>query len=876
MTGRDDILLPLTVAGVKFRNPFFVASGPTTMRVEQIKKIEATGWGGASLKLTLDPPPYINRRPRYGYYAEQGYLTFTAEKRLKLDELLKLIDASRKATKEIVLFSNLTYAGDDGVDGWVRMAKACEDAGVHVNELNMCCPNMSFNVEMSGADKGGPKTGASLGQNEQAIADIVRAVKAATRIPLFVKITPEGGNQPRIAKAALDAGADAVGSNGNRLAVPPIDLDRPTKSQYHLQEEIGMACMNSRWLLPLGKRDVYQIRRAAGPGAALTACGGVTEWRDAVEMAMCGADLVGICAATLIYGYGFMPEFVAGVKQFMAERGFKDWRELRDIVVPAITAAPNLTLYEGHAEKKDERLAAPCRDACPMQLPIQGILARVADKRFREAYDLIQSCGPFQEICSRICDHPCEKACVRGDKDAPLNILEVKRFVMETARREGCEPDLKLAPSTGKKVAVAGAGPAGLSAAFHLARAGHSVTVFERDAEAGGTVRRYIPAFRMDRAHIDREVERLKKLGVQFRFNTTLGGKLTPASLKAKGYAALFLATGAQQGLVPEVQGADLAGCTTGVEFIGRDRDIKGRTVVVVGGGFTALDAARTAVRRGAKRVYILYRRTRAEMPATDAEVTEAEEECIRIIYQAAPEGIFGAGRVEGVRAAVHTLGGADASGRRRPEPVTGSNFNLAADIVVFAVSQAPELRLAGVAMDGQGRVTVNTRHATSKGWIFAGGDCVTGPQNIVGAVRAGYDAAASIDRKLRGKKAVLAVKEKLTVTDRETVLLQYGTEPRQPRMETKHRPVKPRLRNGVETTAPLTEAEAVREAARCLACGCGAGCEVCATICTVFAWSVETGRTVLDKDKCVACGMCIWRCPRHNIGMKQTSAKPV
>ena len=191
-----DFDIPVTYAGVKFRNPFYVSSGPTTMTVEQLQKMEETGWGGASLKLTIDPEPYINRHPRYGWYPEKTFLTFTAERRLTLAQLLKLIEEGRKRAPSLVLFSNITYSGDKGIAGWVNMAKQCEDAGVHINELNMCCPNMSFNVELTGKTGTKKKTGASLGKDDQAVAEIVAAIKAATKIPLFVKITPGHPNPP--------------------------------------------------------------------------------------------------------------------------------------------------------------------------------------------------------------------------------------------------------------------------------------------------------------------------------------------------------------------------------------------------------------------------------------------------------------------------------------------------------------------------------------------------------------------------------------------------------------------------------------------------------------------------------------------------------
>jgi len=876
MASSNDFDIPVEVAGIRFRNPFYVASGPTTMKIEQLKRIEETGWGGASLKLTLDPPPYINRRPRYGYYEMEQALTFTAEKRLTLEELLKLIDAGRKETSEIVLFSNITYAGEKGIEGWVEMAKKCENAGAHINELNMCCPNMSFNVEMSGEDTGGPKTGASLGQNRDAIVQLVKAIKEETSIPLFVKITPEGGGQAEIAKAALEAGADAVGSNANRLAVPPVNLDRPTKSMYHLQEEIGMACMNSRWLLPLGKRDVYMIRRLVGPDHTLTATGGVTFWRDAVEMAMCGADLVGMCASTLVYGYGFMPEFIQGVKQYMKEKGYKNFSDMRDILVPALTSAPDLTIYEGHAQKKDENLSAPCRNACPMQLPIQGILARVAQRKFKEAYDLIQSCGPLQEVCSRICDHPCEAECIRGQKDAPLNIMGVKRFVMDYAAEKGWEPEIEKEPSNGMKAAVVGAGPAGLSAAFHLARAGYGVTVFEKESKAGGTIKKYIPGFRMDITYLDKEIEKIRQLGVKFTFDTAVGSDVSLESLRGS-HDAVFIGSGAQKGIIPEIKGVSLKGCTTGIDFICGHPDVEGKTVVVVGGGFTAVDAARTAVRGKAREVFILYRRNREEMPASREEIAEAEDEGVRIVLLASPIEILGKEHVEGIRAAVNTLGDEDDSGRRRPDPLEGSEFSLDADMVVFAVSQMPVSRDLGIDTDGREYIAADTETGeTSMEGVFAGGDCVTGPQNIISAVRAGYEAACSIDMRLRGDEAVLEPNPELAVVDVEDVLVRKGGEKRSDRLNTGLRPAETRISDSKDTVVTFTEDEAVAEASRCMGCGCGAGCEVCSDICTVFAWSVEGGRTVLEEEKCVGCGMCIWRCPNNNIEMIQTSDEPV
>ena len=876
-----DFDLPVTIAGVKFRNPFFVSSGPTTMSVEQIRRIQETGWGAASLKLTIFPTPYINRLPRYSHYNREGYLAFTAEKRLTLDKLLKLIEESRKAAPEVVLWSNITYSDPD-IEGWVEMARKCEEAGVQINELNMGCPNMSFNVEMSsdgGAD--GPKTGASMGMHPELVAQVVQAVKAETSIPIFVKLCPEGGMMRHSAKAAIDAGAAAVGSNANRLAIVPLNLDNPESAYHPLQQEIGLSCMQGPWVLPLGKRDCFEIRRSLGTDGIITATGGVNEWRDAVEMAMCGADLVGICTKTLTHGFDFMGEFIHGVKQYMAEKGYETFHDMRDKVLDAVRSSAEMTIFEGHCEIVNSALLAPCTFNCPAHVPAQGYVRAVADEDFEKAYKLITSANPLQSICGKICDHPCEVACTRTHKDEPLRIRDIKDFVLTYARQQGWAPQIEKASPRSQKVAVVGGGTAGLSAAYDLARAGYKVMVFEAADELGGLLRYLIPQFRMGKEELDADIEMITSLGVEISTGVKLGTDFTIDSLKADGFEAIFLGVGAWSAGMLGIEGETADGCICALDMLNQSKlttdSLAGKKVGVIGGGFTAIDAARTAVRMGAEEVYILYRRTKDEMPATPEEVVEAEQEGVKVMYLVSPQEVLTEnGKVEGLRLVNHVLGEEDTSGRRRPEAVKGTEFVLRLDSVIFAVSQNVESKTAaGIDTDRSGFVTVDeTTGQTNIPGVWAGGDCTGGLMDVIAAVAGGKRAAAAIDIALAGEDAFLKAEPQFAQVDVDDVLARESNDRRTWRVPVELRSASQRAHDWNFYRTPMTAQQAVQEAQRCYGCGCGAGCEICKQLCAQFCFDLDNAELQIDQEKCVACGMCIWQCPNQNLILKETGVQ--
>ena len=742
-------------------------------------------------------------------------------------------------------------------------------------ELNMCCPNMSYNVELSSGDDKccNVRTGASLGQQGDAVAEIVREIKKVIKIPLFVKLTPEGGRIAQVAKALYAAGADAVGGTANRLGIPPIDLEQPGKAVYHLQDEISISCHSGSWLKPLALRDTYEIRKVNGPEPRIMAAGGIRNAKDAVEMVMCGADLIGICAETLISGYGFIEGVISDLKYYMEEHGYHNLREMRDIVVPLIKSAPDLTLYEGYAKISAPNLAAPCKAACPHHVPAQAYVRSVAKGDFKRAYDLIMEKNPLQSVCSWVCNHACESECTRGEIGTPIPIKEIKRFVLEYGERIGWRTQIEIKEQRLEKVAVIGSGPAGLSAAWNLALAGYKVTVFEKESHLGGMLRYGLPAFRMNRAVLDMEIDVLKGAGIRFETGKALGKEFSVESLKREGYKAVFVGIGAQQGREINVPGEDIPGVIPALEFLKSvnegDAPDTGKRVVVVGGGFTAVDAARTAVRLNAEEVYIAYRRTRDEMPVSAEELAEAEAEGVKIMYLVAPKEILSCdGRVSGIRMVNQVLGAKDSSNRRKPQEVRDAEFVLHCDTVISAIGQKLDrTAVLGLELDKSGMVLCEplTGRTNVEG-VFAGGD-VNDVATVIAAIAAGAHAAYSIDRMLAGDSATLEYTPEYQTVSKEAVLKRNGYFKDSCGVDLHVLDANERVKGFLAYTRTLTEEEAVKEAGRCLNCGCGEGCGLCASICSEFAIHLQKPDTwEINPDECVACGMCYNRCPNKNI----------
>ena len=471
-------------------------------------------------------------------------------------------------------------------------------------------------------------------------------------------------------------------------------------------------------------------------------------------------------------------------------------------------------------------ISSACQHICPISQDVPSYIGLIAQGKFDEAIKVVRKENPLPLICGRVCNTPCEEKCVAGEWDDPIAIRSLKRFLADYEMKQGVIVEEKPKSQREEQVAVVGSGPGGLTCAYYLALEGYKVDVFESQPLAGGMLALGIPEFRLPKDVLKYEIDRIRKLGVDIKTNTTIGKDITLDKLKEE-YKAIFIAVGAHKGLKMKITGEDSEGVIDAVEFlrdVNLDREVKiGDKVIVIGGGNSAIDAARVTKRLG-KDTGILYRRTRAEMPAVKSEIEEAIIEGIDIQFLAAPTKVLSSnGKIEAIECIRMELGDIDVSGRRRPVPIPGSEFKVEVDTLILAISQEPDVSL----LDGNGlsvtkwntiEVDPETLLTNVEG-IFAGGDVVTGPNTVTEAMAHGKIAAQMIDKYIRGDKLERIYKvtrpalrvEALELTEEEIKGLK---KPEMPSI-----PVAQRIGSFKEVELGFTEADAISEAKRCLRC---------------------------------------------------------
>ncbi len=575
---------------------------------------------------------------------------------------------------------------------------------------------------------------------------------------------------------------------------------------------------------------------------------------------------------------------------------FKREEDMPDQAISLGSMAWNKTGSWRYLRPRFENKIPPCNEGCPAGQDIEGAMVLIGKGKYLEAWDLFKEENPLPGVCGRVCFHPCERVCNRGEFDEAVSINALERFLADMASKRGRRVFVKREKRP-EKVAVVGSGPAGLACAYHLSRMGYPVTIFEALPVLGGMLRVGIPEYRLPKKVLEEEIDQILELGVKAELNTRIGEEFFAKDLE--GYPAVFLAMGSHRSKSLGIPGEDVPGMMSGLEFLrnvnlGKEVNL-GKRVAVIGGGNTAFDAARTALRLGAK-PFILYRRTREEMPAFPSEILEAEEEGIEISYLISPVGLIAEnGRLTRLECLKNRLGPPDEDGRRLPVAVKDSNFSLEVDQVIAGIGEETDLSFLPKKIGVKGQtILTDERGATKQKGVFAGGDIIHQPRTVVHAIGSGKRAALFIDCVLRkkewegfleavriGERGTLSMKrylqeehERVPFSTRTVCFKDLNQDYFEHQKRRKGSKIKVGKRGSSfeEVNVGFPEETAVVEAGRCFNCGVCNLCDNCYIFCPDLAVQKqgEDEPNLIDYDHCKGCGICVEECPRHALVMEE------
>ncbi|OPX35682.1 MAG: hypothetical protein B1H12_08565 [Desulfobacteraceae bacterium 4484_190.2] len=852
------ISLKTKYVGLDLETPIIVSSAGITETVERMRRCEENGAGAVVMKSlfeneisrTSPTPRFKIIKHNMGSYKTFTLFSYEQASEWGPDRYAEEV-TNAKAKLKIKIIPSINCSTEAG---WVSYARKMEEAGADALEINVSCPHSSITF-----------TGKEV---EKEILTAAQHVREAVSIPVIAKLSPQLTSPLSMVHALKDIGINGV-TIFNRITGLDIDIEAEQPIMHR-----GYAGHGGPWAIMYPLRWISAI--APQVNIDISASGGVSSADDVIKYLLAGATTVQVCTAVYMNGYEIVQELVKGLTQFMERKGYQCIDDFRGKVCSRILGTTEIERRHVVVAQINKKIA-PCKAACPIDQSAQAYVSLIAEGRFEEALKLVKQENPLPAICGRVCHHPCEAECTRGLIDQPLSIAALKRFLADYEMRMGVSQIQSVKLDKEDKIAVVGSGPAGLSAAYFLTQRGYPVTIFEAASMLGGMLKMSIPAYRLPKDIVDKEIDSILNLGIEVKKGVRIGRDLSLDALRKDGFKAIFLAIGAHKSQKLGVPGEDAEGVLDGLEFlrsINLGQDVKiGQRVAVIGGGDTAIDSVRSAIRLGAKEVYLVYRRTKDEMPARAEEVREAEEEGVRILYLVAPVEISAPnGKVESIRCVNLYLAQPDGSRRRKPVVVEGTEFSLKVDTVISAIGQVPDLaelvKDSDLKITGKGllHVDADTLMTNIEG-VFAGGDVVTGPATVVEAIGAGKRVAEKIDLYLQGKEMKIPEESPLVV-DKKEVWRRFNDVQELDRQGLRFIPLSERRTSFKEVTIGYTEDEALREAKRCLACGCAIGCGICKKVCIYFAIDQTGDGFQVDPEKCDGCGFCVERCPNECISM--------